>query len=107
MDKITNKLVEAKIYNFKTWINTTDKKTIKSLDKILETVKYNVLNYVEYEFPNNAYTALWLLAESHLAVHSFVESNKTYIELSGCNEQMNILFEQIFKKEFQNLIVEN
>ena len=31
------------------------------------------------------YTALWLLGESHFAIHTFPEEQKTYIELSSCN----------------------
>lgn len=39
----------------------------------------------EHHFSPQGYTCLWLLAESHLALHSFPEEAHTYIELSSCN----------------------
>jgi len=45
---------------------------------------FNVLNSVEHNFKPQGYTVLFLLAESHLAIHTFPEENKTYIELSSC-----------------------
>lgn len=32
------------------------------------------------------YTAMFLLSESHLAIHTFPERGKTYIELTSCVE---------------------
>lgn len=53
---------------------------------------------MEQHFPNGGYTALWLLAESHLAVHTFPESKATYLELSGCNESKT----EAFKAALEN-----
>ena len=39
---------------------------------------------MEHYFTPYGYTALFLLAESHFALHTFPEENKTYIELSSC-----------------------
>ncbi|MEL7222709.1 MAG: S-adenosylmethionine decarboxylase, partial [Bacteroidota bacterium] len=39
-------------------------------------------------FEPQGWTGIWLLAESHLAIHTFPEARKTYIELSSCNRQM-------------------
>ncbi len=38
---------------------------------------------------------LWLLAESHFAIHTFPEENKMYIEISSC-----------VKKYFDNFLAE-
>ena len=54
----------AKIWNKNWWIDETREKV---LDNTLE------------------YTKLWLLGESHLALHTFPEENKDYVELSSCN----------------------
>ena len=43
---------------------------------------------MEHSFQPQGYTAIWLLAESHFAIHTFPEENKTYIELSSCNRTM-------------------
>jgi len=38
----------------------------------------------EHFFNPFGYSALWLLSESHFAVHTFPEHNQSYIELSSC-----------------------
>ena len=100
-NSIKNKYIEPKIYNFKAWIKITEsKKLYDSLNKLLEKSGYTILNFIEHKFPNGGYTCLWLLAESHLAIHTFINNNKTYVELSGCNKNMNKIFETEFNKYF-------
>ena len=40
---------------------------------------------MDHHFSPQGYTALWLLTESHFAVHTFPEFGRSYIELSSCN----------------------
>jgi S-adenosylmethionine decarboxylase len=88
--------MEAKIYNFKTWIRTTNIYLIKGLmESILDKAGFEVINNIEHKFIPQGYTALWLLAESHLAIHTFPEANKTYIEISSCNEHKKDNFIQL------------
>ena len=53
--------------------------------RMLEEAGFNVLDVLEHYFKPQGYTALYLLSESHFAVHTFPEFGKTYIELSSCN----------------------
>lgn len=100
INTLENKAIKANIYNFKKWIDITDPDILyNSLLRLLDLTGYHVLNHIEHHFPNGGYTCLWLLAESHLAVHTFVEDKKTYIELSGCNKEMN----EKFAKEFESI----
>ena len=39
---------------------------------------------MEHYFTKQGYTGLWLLAESHFAIHTFPEEDKIYIEISSC-----------------------
>ncbi len=81
--------MEAHIDNHSTWIEETDPKVLKPLfDKMLEESGFGILNFMEHFFEPQGWTGLWLLAESHFAIHTFPEQNKTYIELSSCNRQM-------------------
>lgn len=78
------------IGNFRCWITETDPEVLKSsFKRILHDSGYSVLNFVEHHFSPYGYTCLWLLGESHFAVHTFPEKDATYIELSGCNSLMN------------------
>lgn len=101
-----NKEVKAVVYNYQKWISITDPSILKNeFNELLSYSGYHVLNYIEHMFPNGGYTCLWLLAESHLAIHTFISDNKTYIELSGCNKQMNKKFRKAFYLKFGNQII--
>lgn len=91
--------MKAEIFNLRVWIQGADERYIKTnLDKILKESELTVLGDMEKQFSPYGYTKLWLLAESHLAIHTFPEENKTYIELSSChsgkqNTFTNLLYE--------------
>ena len=105
---IENKEVHAVVYNFQQWISVTDPSVLKDdFTELLSSSGYNVLNFIEHLFPNGGYTCLWLLAESHLAIHTFIADNKTYIELSGCNKTMNEKFRNAFDLKFAEHLIQN
>jgi S-adenosylmethionine decarboxylase len=80
--------MEAAIYNHRVWIKNTDPpKLVQLLTDLLDASGFAILNFMEHHFSPQGYTAIWLLAESHLAVHTFPEASKTYIELSSCDKQ--------------------
>lgn len=77
--------MQAKIYNYQTWIDETNPKRLKAkFKKLLNKSGFGVLRVSEHYFSPLGYTALFLLSESHLAIHTFPEENTTYIELSSC-----------------------
>lgn len=92
-------LIEAihlspRIFNIKGWVKQTDAQKLKAtFDSILDQSNFKVLNYTDHQFPLNGFTAFWLLAESHLAIHTFNDSGWSYLELSSCNKEkaMNFL----------------
>lgn len=107
IETIENKEVKAQMYNVRAWIKGTDAVELqKTFDALLKLAGYKVLNFTDHDFPNGGYTCLWLLAESHLAIHTFVADNKSYIELSGCNRSMNIKFREAFDEQFSGEIIE-
>lgn len=78
--------MKAQIWNNSKWISETDPDTLKELfGGILQKCGFHVMDYIEHHFQPQGFTALWLLAESHFAVHTFPEFGKSYIELSSCN----------------------
>ena len=95
------KTVSAEIYNFRVWTDEISPEVLsRDLTTILTGCGYHILNHIEHHFPVKGYTALWLLAESHLAVHTFPEDEVSYIELSGCNKAHNELFRERFAEKF-------
>jgi S-adenosylmethionine decarboxylase len=93
-------LINARIYNFSGWIFESNPILLKdSFSQILKESGFDILNFQEHYFKPKGYTALWLLGESHFALHTFPEEDKTYIELSSCNQS----YFQMFKSNTLNL----
>lgn len=77
--------MKAKIWNNNFWIEQTDPTIlVEAFNDVLKRSGFTVLKFTEHHFEPYGYTALWLLGESHFAVHTFPEEGKTYCELSSC-----------------------
>ncbi len=81
--------MKAWIDNYNTWIPETGPEKLKEIfEDLLKQSGFGVLNFMEHAFKPIGWTGIWLLAESHLALHTFPEENTTYVELSSCNRKM-------------------
>lgn len=95
--------MKAKMNNFQCWINSSDERFLENtFEKILIKSNFSILGKVKHYFKPYGFTCLWLLGESHFAIHTFPEKNKTYIELSSCVDKPFNLFNKIFKNELAN-----
>lgn len=80
--------MKAQIFNWHGWVKETAPAVLQNKYRnALEQSGFHVLRIVEYFFEPYGYTALFLLSESHFAIHTFPEEGKTYLELSSCIEQ--------------------
>lgn len=78
--------MQAKIWQHSAWIHKTSPSELrKEFDTILHLCGFKVLDVCEHHFHPHGYTCLWLLGESHFAIHTFPECERTYIELASCN----------------------
>ena len=78
--------MQAKIWNYSAWIQETNPEHLSDLfNKLLKDAGFCILDVLKHSFQPQGFTGLWLLSESHFAVHTFPEFGKTYIELSSCN----------------------
>lgn len=95
--------MKAAIYNYTAWIEECEPTRIaQAMDVLLDEAGFHVLQFTDHHFEPQGYTAIWLLSESHLAVHTFPEEGKTYIELSSCNFEKNSTFEkELSRAEFK------
>lgn len=79
--------MKAEIYNINGWVKETDPASLKNTySELLGLSGFDIINFQEYYFNPIGWTGLWLLGESHFAIHTFPEESKSYIELSSCNE---------------------
>ncbi len=96
--------MEAKVWSTKGWINHSDAEYLKSVfEGYLKAANFSVLSFEEHRFEGYGYTAVWMLAESHFAIHTFPEHNKTYIDMTSCNEIKQFLFDKMLRKNFEIL----
>jgi len=80
--------VKAEVWNKNKWIILTNPEKLKDMfSDILLKAGFSIINFQEHFFKPTGYTALWLLSESHFAIHTFPEENKSYIELSSCGRE--------------------
>ena len=91
--------MKAVMYNYNTWIKyKKEENLIIVLENMLIRSGFNIINKIEHFFTHQGYTGLWLLAESHFAIHTFPEENKIYVEISSCVKKYFDKFIEEFKK---------
>lgn len=92
--------MKAQIVEFNMWINEVDSEKLKlKFQKHLQTSGFQILGFLEHTFSPIGFTAVWILAESHLAIHTFPEEGKSYIQISSCNQEMLSNFQSQFEKK--------
>lgn len=85
--------MKAEIFKHSQWIQETNPNKLREkFSELLYLSNFGVLNFQEHYFKPQGWTGLWLLSESHFAIHTFPEENKSYIELSSCNKEKHIFF---------------
>ena len=64
------------------------KETLLLIEQAIEIAKMTIIERVEHEFNcNDAFTAMWLLAESHFTIHTYPEFNYISIDCYTCGEK--------------------
>ena len=74
----------------------------KDVEGLIIGSGFTVLKFVDHAFEPQGYTALWLLAESHCALHTFPEEQKAYLEISSCNSEMYLNFIVAYHQYIKN-----
>lgn len=89
------------LFNSKCWIDESHPEVLKtSFQEILETCDFEILGFMEHHFSPHGYTCIWLLGESHLAVHTYPEYERAYIELTSCVQVKNKHFDAMVQSKF-------
>lgn len=80
--------MKARIWNHRSWIGEINPTQLRQqFDELLLRAGFGLVGFSEAHFEPQGYTAVWLLAESHFAMHTFPEEGRTYCELSSCNRE--------------------
>ena len=59
-----------------------------TLNKAAKLAKAKVLNLISYKFDPQGVTAIALLAESHISIHTWPESNYSAVDIFTCGQNM-------------------
>ena len=93
--------MKAQMHNYSSYIDDVDSKRLKEIfTGILKNAGFTIESFQEKHFQPYGYTCLFLLSESHFAIHTFPEENQTYIELSSCvKKQFNMFLHLLYNYE--------
>jgi len=73
------------------------------LNKIVDKYNLNVVGKALHQFQPFGVTGVYILAESHLSIHTFVEEKQVAIDLYTCTRFTNTDdLEEFFKSLFNN-----
>ena len=91
---------------------------IKNLIDIVKCNNGTIQNVSHHVFPNNAFTALFLLSESHISYHTFPENNYIAIDIFTCGQNVltyniatlcihyfnssNVIVNQVIRNNFES-----
>ncbi len=82
------------------------------MDKVVEELKLNVVGECSHQFQkfNSPYgaTMIYLLSESHLSIHTFVDEGKVTLDLFTCDisledQNLKIIVSDYFDVSFLNI----
>ncbi len=91
--------MEAEIWTYEFWTDETDgEKLKKRYEALLLKSGFCLVGFTEFEFKPHGYTCVWIVAESHFAIHTFPEERKTFCQLSSCNYEKFLCFKRMEKR---------
>jgi S-adenosylmethionine decarboxylase proenzyme len=61
----------------------------KMCSSIIEKCNLTILNSQKHQFEPYGLTCLYLLAESHLAIHTWPENNNFSLDVHSCNSELD------------------
>lgn len=90
---------EAKMFNHEQWLPITSVQIVRQqIEKYIVESGFNIVGFSEHNFPVKGYTCVWLLAESHLAIHTFPDDSMSYLQISSCNRKKLNRFKELLKE---------
>ena len=77
--------MKAKMYKWSCWVTETRADVLYArYERLLVDSGFHIIDSCTKIFSPHGFTAVFLLSESHFAIHTFPERGKTYLELSSC-----------------------
>lgn len=75
---------------------------LKTTLKLAKSLKLTVVNSYIHQFQPHGLSLVLIIAESHLAIHTWPEYNYMHIDVVSCSKKADLSnLEQVLKKEFK------
>lgn len=93
--------MKAQMFHVSYWSKIILAERLKEIvPKLLVSSGFKIECYNEKIFDPYGFSCFWLIGESHCAIHTFPENNRSYIELTSCNfKKLKIFQEKIINSE--------
>jgi len=89
--------MKARMYRYGQWIPDTDPAALRRrFLNMLDDCGFEILDEMQHHFKPQGWSWAVLLAESHLAIHTFPEEGQTWVELSSCVQPPYKRFLELF-----------
>jgi S-adenosylmethionine decarboxylase len=75
------------MYEFSCWLRGDEQQTLQTTTDALQQSGHTVLSAAEHVFEPQGLTMVWLLAESHCALHTYPEHAAAYVQISSCSKE--------------------
>jgi len=80
-------------------IKNSDENFLKmSIELMLKQSGFNICKRVQYNFPEQGATVVWILSESHAVISTYPEYNESIIHLASCNLEYFERFKKLFNE---------
>ena len=76
-------------------------------DSIVGDLQLHVVHKTEHRFSPQGFTLVWVLSESHLAIHTWPELGYIHIDLVTCSSRGNDKFEESVKRSVSNCVIQS
>ena len=89
--------MKAQIWSLNGYISQTDPGILtQNFTSLLEQSGFSIIGTLAHHFDPQGFTIMFLLGESHFAIHTFPEEGQSYYELSSCVQGPFIAFAGAF-----------
>jgi len=89
------------VHGVKPELLSLENQVVPVLDQIVDQLNLTVLDRSSKQFDPIGYTAIYLLSESHLSIHTWPERGYAAVDLFSCVPFKHIAVADILKKYFE------
>lgn len=95
----------AKVHLFNAWLSGDFSDSVLIWHKFLETINklpdVTVLATLKHDFPGGGLSGVAIIGESHIAVHTWPEEDKAWVEIATCGDPAALdAFETLLEKDY-------